>query len=85
MVAALDRAVHLPRSADRSGPVRSSLKAGIPNRPGVKRLEPLAFGHAAKPAEIGWMATFLASDLSGYTTGSIITIDGGSSSRRSAL
>ena len=48
-------------------------------------MKPLAFGRAAKPEEIGWMAAFLASDLSGYTTGSIITIDGGGSSRRSAL
>ncbi len=44
-----------------------------------------AFGRAAKPEEIGWMAAFLASDRSGYTTGSIVTIDGGGSSRRSAL
>ena len=48
-------------------------------------MKPLAFGRAAKPEEIGWMAAFLASDLSGYTTGSIVTIDGGGSSRRSAL
>ena len=44
-----------------------------------------AFGRAAKPEEIASMAAFLASDRSGYTTGSIITIDGGGSSRRSAL
>jgi hypothetical protein len=44
-----------------------------------------AFGRAAKPEEIAWMAAFLASDKSGYTTGSIVTIDGGGSSRRSAL
>jgi len=44
-----------------------------------------AFGRAAKPEEIGWMAAFLASDLSGYTTGTIVTIDGGGGSRRSAL
>jgi hypothetical protein len=44
-----------------------------------------AFGRAAKPEEIAAMAAFLASDKSGYTTGSIITIDGGGSSRRSAL
>jgi hypothetical protein len=31
------------------------------------------------------MAAFLASERSGYTTGSIVTIDGGGSSRRSAL
>jgi 3-oxoacyl-[acyl-carrier protein] reductase len=48
-------------------------------------MQPLAFGRAAKPEEIAWMAAFLASDLSGYTTGSIVTIDGGGSSRRSAL
>ena len=44
-----------------------------------------AFGRAAKPEEIAWMAAFLASDRSGYTTGSIVTIDGGGGSRRSAL
>jgi NAD(P)-dependent dehydrogenase (short-subunit alcohol dehydrogenase family) len=44
-----------------------------------------AFGRAAKPEEIAWMAAFLASDRSAYTTGSIVTIDGGSGSRRSAL
>ncbi|HEX3954110.1 MAG TPA: SDR family oxidoreductase [Stellaceae bacterium] len=48
-------------------------------------MKPLAFGRAAKPEEIGYMAAFLASDLSAYTTGLIITIDGGGSSRRSAL
>jgi NAD(P)-dependent dehydrogenase (short-subunit alcohol dehydrogenase family) len=44
-----------------------------------------AFGRAAKPEEIAWMAAFLASDKSGYTTGTIVTIDGGGSSRRAAL
>jgi NAD(P)-dependent dehydrogenase (short-subunit alcohol dehydrogenase family) len=44
-----------------------------------------AFGRAAKPEEIAWMVAFLASDRSGYTTGSIVTIDGGGGSRRSAL
>jgi NAD(P)-dependent dehydrogenase (short-subunit alcohol dehydrogenase family) len=45
-----------------------------------------AFGRAAKPEEIAAMVAFVASDqVSGYTTGTIITIDGGGSSRRSAL
>jgi NAD(P)-dependent dehydrogenase (short-subunit alcohol dehydrogenase family) len=44
-----------------------------------------AFGRAAKPEEIAWMAAFLASEKSGYTTGSIVTIDGGGGSRRSAI
>lgn len=42
------------------------------------------FGRAAHPEEIGSMAAFLASDLSAYTSGTIVTIDGGASSRRSA-
>jgi 3-oxoacyl-[acyl-carrier protein] reductase len=45
----------------------------------------LAFGRAAKPEEIAYMTAFLASDRSGYTTGTIVTIDGGGTSRRSAL
>src|SRR5579884_3669594 len=48
-------------------------------------MKPLAFGRAAKPEEIAWMAAFLASDKSAYTTGTIVTIDGGGTSRRSAL
>ncbi|HJU20714.1 MAG TPA: SDR family oxidoreductase [Stellaceae bacterium] len=48
-------------------------------------MKPMAFGRAAKPEEIADMAAFLASDLSAYTTGTIITIDGGGSSRRSAF
>jgi NAD(P)-dependent dehydrogenase (short-subunit alcohol dehydrogenase family) len=38
---------------------------------------PLPFGRAGRPDEIAHMAAFLASDLSGYTTGTVITIDGG--------
>jgi hypothetical protein len=48
-------------------------------------MKPMAYGRAATPEEIAWMAAFLASDRSGYTTGTIVTIDGGGSSRRSAL
>src|SRR5271154_4684227 len=45
-----------------------------------------AFGRAAKPEEIAWMVAFVASDqVSGYTTGSIITIDGGGSSPGRAI
>jgi NAD(P)-dependent dehydrogenase (short-subunit alcohol dehydrogenase family) len=35
------------------------------------------FGRAATTAEIADMAAFLASDLSAYTTGTIVTVDGG--------
>jgi len=41
----------------------------------------MPFGRAAKPDEIAAMAVFLASDLSAYTTGTIVTIDGGIANR----
>jgi NAD(P)-dependent dehydrogenase (short-subunit alcohol dehydrogenase family) len=37
----------------------------------------MPFGRAASPAEIGNAVAFLASPMSGYTTGTILTIDGG--------
>jgi NAD(P)-dependent dehydrogenase (short-subunit alcohol dehydrogenase family) len=63
---------------------RAASQFGDPEK-WTEYMKPLAFGRAAKPEEIAWMAAFLASDRSGYTTGSILTIDGGGSSRRSAL
>jgi 3-oxoacyl-[acyl-carrier protein] reductase len=42
---------------------------------------PLPMGRAGTPEEIGRMVAFLASDLSAYTTGTIITIDGGAANR----
>jgi 3-oxoacyl-[acyl-carrier protein] reductase len=41
----------------------------------------LPFKRPGKPEEIAAMVAFLASDLSGYTTGTVITIDGGQSNR----
>ena len=41
----------------------------------------LPYGRAATPEEIAAMAAFLASDHSAYTTGTIITIDGGLANR----
>ncbi|MGE5522937.1 MAG: short-chain dehydrogenase/reductase [Rhodospirillaceae bacterium] len=40
------------------------------------------FGRLATVDEVANMAAFLCSDLSAYTTGTIITIDGGASARR---
>jgi 3-oxoacyl-[acyl-carrier protein] reductase len=44
-------------------------------------LKPLPFGRAATPEEIGAAIAFLASDYSGYTSGSVTMIDGGTSAR----
>lgn len=48
----------------------------------AEQLAPLPFGRAGKPEEVAAMVALLASDLSGYTTGTVITIDGGGASRR---
>ena len=37
----------------------------------------MPFGRTGKPEEIGYAVAFLASPLSGYTSGTILTIDGG--------
>lgn len=43
--------------------------------------KPLPFGRGASPEEIGAAIAFLASGQSAYTSGSVITIDGGLSAR----
>jgi NAD(P)-dependent dehydrogenase (short-subunit alcohol dehydrogenase family) len=40
-------------------------------------LSGMPFGRAAKPEEIGYAVAFLASPLSGYSSGTVLTIDGG--------
>jgi len=47
--------------------------------------KPLPFQRCATPEEIGAAAAFLASPLSGYTSGSVVTIDAGLSARASAF
>ena len=44
-------------------------------------VKPLPFGRAAQPEEIAAAITFLASERSGYTSGSVVTIDAGISAR----
>jgi NAD(P)-dependent dehydrogenase (short-subunit alcohol dehydrogenase family) len=44
-------------------------------------MKPLPFGRAGTSEEIGWLVAFLASDKSAYTSGTIITIDGGAANR----
>ena len=44
-------------------------------------MKPLPYGRAGTVEEIAVMVAFLASDLSAYTTGTIVTIDGGATHR----
>jgi len=44
-------------------------------------LKPLPFGRGASPQEIGAAIAFLASPHSGYTSGSVVTIDAGLSAK----
>jgi 3-oxoacyl-[acyl-carrier protein] reductase len=60
--------------------VRAQDRLGDANR-WAELMKPLPMGRAGKPEEIGLMVAFLASDVSAYTTGTIITIDGGAANR----
>ena len=48
-------------------------------------LKPMPFGRGASAEEIGAAIAFIASDQSGYTSGSVVTIDGGLSARAQAF
>ena len=56
---------------------RESAGAVRQSRSLAEALRTLPFGRPATPDEIAAAAVFLASPLSGYTTGAILTIDGG--------
>ena len=45
----------------------------------------MPFSRAGRVEEVAALAAFLASDLSGYTSGTIVTVDGGIASRRKAF
>jgi NAD(P)-dependent dehydrogenase (short-subunit alcohol dehydrogenase family) len=59
---------------------RAEDRLGDPNR-WEELMKPLPFGRAGTSEEIGVMVAFLASDVSAYTSGTIITIDGGAANR----
>ena len=71
---ATDRAVKRLRE-------RAAKELGNPDRwPELVKKSP--FGRMATVEEVGALTAFLCSPLSGYTSGTIITVDGGASSRR---
>lgn len=71
---ATDRAVKRLRE-------RATKELGNPDR-WQELVSKSPFGRMATVEEIGALAAFLCSPLSGYTTGTIVTVDGGASSRR---
>ena len=61
---------------------RGSAKARLGGEERWKELvKPLAFGRMAKPEEIAKIVAVLASDVSAYISGTIVTIDGGQTYR----
>jgi len=59
---------------------RAETKFGDPERY-PELFTGMSFGRPASPAEIAWAVAFLASDRSSYTSGCILTIDGGLAAR----
>lgn len=59
---------------------RAEAKFGDPERY-PELFAGMSFGRPAAPEEIAWMVAFLASERSAYTTGCIVTVDGGLASR----
>ena len=59
---------------------RAQAKFGDPERY-QELFAGMSFGRPATPEEIAWAVAFLASGRSAYTTGCILSIDGGLASR----
>ena len=59
---------------------RAEAKFGDPERY-PELFAGMSFGRPASPEEIAWMVAFLASERSAYTTGCILSIDGGLAAR----
>ena len=59
---------------------RAEAKFGDPERY-TELFAGMSFGRPATPEEIAWTVAFLASERSAYTTGCVVTIDGGLASR----
>jgi len=76
-----------PVSTDRLvGLMRTKAEARTGNAENWRDLfKPLPFARAATPEEIGAAVAFAASDLSGYTSGSVVVIDAGLSARAQAF
>jgi NAD(P)-dependent dehydrogenase (short-subunit alcohol dehydrogenase family) len=59
---------------------RAEMDFGDPER-WEEYVKTFPFGRAGKPEEIAWLTAFLASDLAGYVSGTVITADGGAANR----
>ena len=59
---------------------RAETKFGDPERY-TELFAGMSFGRPSSPEEIAWAVAFLASERSSYTTGCILSIDGGLAAR----
>ena len=59
------------------GLIRTAMTEAMPERIWEQKMAEIPMGRAGEPAEIAGVATFLASDLSSYMTGTVLEVTGG--------
>lgn len=56
---------------------RAAMTEAMPTHGWEQKLTEAAMGHASEPDQIGLVATFYASELSSYMTGTVAEVTGG--------
>ncbi|MBM7365706.1 3-oxoacyl-ACP reductase FabG [Gordonia hydrophobica] len=59
------------------GLIRTAMTEAMPQRIWDEKMSEIPMGRAGEPSEIASVATFLASDLSSYMTGTVLEVTGG--------
>ena len=59
------------------GLIRTAMTEAMPERIWDQKMSEIPMGRAGEPSEIASVATFLASDLSSYMTGTVLEVTGG--------
>lgn len=64
-------------NAIQPGLIRTAMTEAMPERIWDQKMSEIPMGRAGEPSEIASVATFLASDLSSYMTGTVLEVTGG--------